>query len=212
MTHPVLALRAAIREDGKFIEAGENDNLIVVDKDHGVLTVPARDREDPRPCLGRDLQNARGQQIYPVHRLDFEVSGLVIFAKNPQAHTLAQRWFEDAEVNKLYLALSRPGRGVAPTEWQDWKSRLVRGKRRTFVAPHGKPSHTRARIREATASVWSWDLLAVTGRPHQLRFEMYNHGHPILGDTLYSGEAGDSANKIALRAVQLDFSKITDLK
>lgn len=188
----------------------ENENLIVVDKDHGVLTVPARDREDPRPCLGLELQRVCGEQIYPVHRLDFEVSGLVVFAKNPRAHTVAQKWFEETAVEKLYSALSRRGPGAPFAEWQDWKSRLVRGKRRSFRAEHGKPSHTRARVVDAQEDLWRWELLAVTGRPHQLRVEMYSHGHPILGDTLYSGEAGSSANKIALRAARLDFSKFEE--
>lgn len=187
----------------------ENENLFVADKPSAVLTVPARAQDDPRICLGRDLQTQLAIQIFPVHRLDFEVSGLVIFAKNARAHTVAQRWFEEAEVDKLYQAVSRRGTGLPPTDWQDWRSRLVRGKRRSFVAPHGKPSHTRARVVRHDEDTWQWELLAVTGRPHQLRVEMYQHGHPILGDTLYSGEAA-TPGKIALRAVSLNFARIPD--
>jgi tRNA pseudouridine32 synthase/23S rRNA pseudouridine746 synthase len=186
----------------------QNESLVVVDKPSAVLTVPPRDREDFRPCLGRDLQEQMGVQIYPVHRLDFEVSGLVIFAKTAAAHRMAQRWFEEALVDRLYQAVSRPGPQAPVPEWREWRSRLVRGKRRSFVADHGKPSITRARIVSVTADSWHWELLAVTGRPHQLRVEMYNHGHSILGDTLYSGEPGIHANKIALRAVSLVFTRV----
>lgn len=187
----------------------ENENLVVADKPAGVLTVPARERADPRACLGRDLQTQLGIQIYPVHRLDFEVSGLVIFAKTTRAHTLAQKWFEETEVDKLYQAISRPGATLPQADWQDWHSRLVRGKRRSFSAPHGKPSHTRARVVAHDQDFWRWELLAVTGRPHQLRVEMYQHGHPILGDTLYSGEPA-TPGKIALRAVSLNFGRISE--
>ncbi|HMN69804.1 MAG TPA: pseudouridine synthase, partial [Bdellovibrionales bacterium] len=68
----------------------ENENLIAVDKPHGWLTTPARSADDPRPCLGRELQAAVGSQVYPVHRLDFEVGGLVLFARTAQAHRVAQ--------------------------------------------------------------------------------------------------------------------------
>lgn len=186
----------------------KNEFLVVADKPAGVLTVPARDKEDPRSCLGRDLQTQLQSQIYPVHRLDFEVSGLVIFARTPDAHRVAQSWFEETGVDKLYQAASRPGPLRVLEGWHEWRSRLVRGKRRSFVAPHGKASITRARVVSVSPDFWRWELLAVTGRPHQLRVEMFNHGHPILGDVLYSGEPGPAAGRIALRAVSLDFSRL----
>ncbi len=191
--------------------AFDNENFVVADKPSGVLSVPARDAQDPRPCLGRELQAQLGAQIFPVHRLDFEVSGLVIFAKTPEAHKLAQRWFENGDVDKTYQALSRPWKsGDAPRSWIDWRSQLVRGKRRAFVAPHGKLAHTRARVIHIEQNLWWWELQAVTGRPHQLRFEMFQHGSPILGDTLYAGEASSTVDKIGLRAVSLNFSRLTE--
>lgn len=181
----------------------QNENLIAVDKDPLVLTTPARFADDPRPCLGRDLQKFVGRQIYPVHRLDFEVSGLVLFALDADAHRIAQRWFEVASVGKLYHAVaSRP---AAPSEWTEWRSRLVRGKRRTFEAPHGQPAHTRARSLDGEA----WELQPVTGRPHQLRVEMAKRVAPILGDVLYGAPARPEPG-IALRAVALDFAGVGD--
>ena len=184
----------------------KNEHLIVVDKPALTLTTPARDAADPRPCLGRELQAALGQQIYPVHRLDFEVSGLVIFALTADAHRRAQRWFEEGSVLKTYRArtLARPA--GFPEEWTEWRSRLVRGKRRTFKAPHGKESRTRARVIAAHAEALDWDVMPLTGRPHQLRVELSDHGWPILGDVLYGGAPGGEG--IALRAWRLDFSGV----
>ena len=59
----------------------ENPRFLVVDKPSGWLSVPGRQGEaDPRPCLSRELR-ARGQ-VFPVHRLDEEVSGLILFARD----------------------------------------------------------------------------------------------------------------------------------
>lgn len=192
----------------------QNENFIAADKPHGWLTTPAREASDPRPCLGRDLQKLAGRQIYPVHRLDFEVSGLVLFAKNPKAHTVSQKWFEDLRINKLYEAYSKEGLAKeAAGVWQEWKSTLVRGKRRAFEAGHGKPSLTRARVTGEKEwrgiKLWAWELMPLTGRSHQLRFEMAKHGCAILGDQLYGGEAG-AKDWIALRACKLNLSAIDD--
>lgn len=197
----------------KYPVVFENGDLIVLVKPHGFLTTPAREAADPRPCLGRDVQNELKIQIYPVHRLDFEVSGLVIFAKTKPAHTRAQQWFEQGTVLKTYQALSLPGDNLQKwSEWQDWNSKLVRGKRRSFEAPHGKPSLTRARAVRGTKfmdmDVWHWELMPMTGRPHQLRVEMAKHGFALLGDTLYGGKDIGLDSWLALRASRLDFSKI----
>jgi tRNA pseudouridine32 synthase/23S rRNA pseudouridine746 synthase len=186
----------------------ETDHLLVVEKSSGWLTTPARQSDDPRPVLGRELQSRLARQIYPVHRLDFEVSGLTLWAKTPEAHRTAQGWFEHGHIGKLYEAWSRPS-GTAPLAWAEWTSRLVRGKRRSFHAPHGKESRTRARV-VAEGSRWRWELQPMTGRPHQLRVEMAHHGVPILGDTLYGGEAVGAADWIALRAVTLSFAEIPE--
>lgn len=185
----------------------QNDELVAVDKPHGWLTIPARLADDPRPCLGRELQLQLGRQIYPAHRLDFEVSGLTLWALTPQAHREAQAWFEHARLRKLYQAASRPKSG-APREWTEWKSKLVRGKKRSFEAAHGKESVTRARVVVEQPEFLRWELIAVTGRPHQLRYEMSKHGFAIYGDTLYGGESAGRDGWLALRAVEIDFSQV----
>jgi tRNA pseudouridine32 synthase/23S rRNA pseudouridine746 synthase len=89
-----------------------------------------------------------------------------------------------------------------------WESKIVRGKRRSFVAPHGQEAHTRARVIDERDGFWLWELQPLTGRPHQLRVEMARFGAPIFGDTLYGGEAAAVKDWIALRAVSLSFAGI----
>lgn len=187
----------------------ENSHWALVDKPAGWLTTPARDKNDPRACLGLELQKQLGIQIFPVHRLDFEVSGLVLFAKNAEAHRVAQGWFERAEIHKIYQAQSLPGEGEPPSEWIEWRSHLLRGKRRAYASPEGKLSLTRARTTQVTEKVWHWELMPLTGRPHQLRFELARNGTPILGDKLY-GAPLIKENQIALRAVQLDLNSVKE--
>jgi 23S rRNA-/tRNA-specific pseudouridylate synthase len=120
---------------------------VAVDKRAGILTVPSRmGSADPRPCLGRDLERALGVRLWPVHRLDVDVSGLVLFAKSAPAHRTASAAFESRRVRKTYEALTEGADHAPPLPATfSWQSRLVRGKRRTFEAPHGAPARTHAR-------------------------------------------------------------------
>lgn len=202
------------RFDGTLNFIFNSDHFCAVEKPAEWLTTPSRSQTDPRPCLGRELQRQLGVQIYPVHRLDFEVSGLVLFAKFQEAHRRAQVWFETGVVEKTYHALSRAGHAEPPWEWDEWHCRLVRGKRRAFEAAHGKEARTRARVvtvkdpsEAATFVTWKWELQPLTGRSHQLRYEMARHGYPILGDTLYGADPRTEPG-IALRAVGLDFTQV----
>jgi tRNA pseudouridine32 synthase/23S rRNA pseudouridine746 synthase len=201
----------------------QNEHFIVIDKPHGMLTVPARTGDaDPRECAGKILERQTGSQIFPVHRLDFEVGGLVIFAVNATAHREASRWFEHHLVQKRYEAIATRHDSATFIEEVTpqntplvWEAMLVRGKKRAFEAPHGKKSLTRAwfagELPAAGPRAELWRLEPVTGRSHQLRWEMQRHGRPILGDTLYGGDPLPRQNAIVLRAVQILFSSEADV-
>lgn len=222
----------------------QNEHFVAVDKDSGVLTTPSRfESEDGRVVLGRELEKTLQTQIFPVHRLDFEVSGLTLFALSEKAHASANLVFEKRQVQKTYHALSSkllaqpPGfpaelfRPINPQIGDSfvWKCQLMRGKRRAYENAHGKPSMTHAqfiarydkqnlnKLRENIlfdnvmdsgtvigSDLYAWSLQPQTGRSHQLRYELFRHGFPILGDTLYSGLIWKEST-IALRAVELRF-------
>jgi tRNA pseudouridine32 synthase/23S rRNA pseudouridine746 synthase len=188
-----------------------NSDFVIVDKLAGVLSTPARTgASDPRPCLGLQLQEKLQAQIFPVHRLDFEVSGLLLFAMNPQAHAQANFWFENRLVKKTYEAWTEgePDSGWKPGESFIWKNQLLRGKKRAYVSPAGKWSQTNAQWKGWKNERMWWELEPVTGRPHQLRAHLSQNGFPILGDALYGAQEPYKPNAIALRAFRLDFSAI----
>jgi tRNA pseudouridine32 synthase / 23S rRNA pseudouridine746 synthase len=203
--------------------------VVAADKPSGWLTVPSRlGQADPRPCLGRELERALSARLWPVHRLDLEVSGLVLFALTAEAHRTASAAFEGRRVHKVYQALTEGAELVAelPAVF-DWQSRLVRGKRRSFQAPHGAPARTHARALarvpagEATTALGAieppgqellhFQLEPETGRPHQLRVHLARAGFPVAGDTLYGARTVVAApGTIALRSVGLTFLAAED--
>jgi tRNA pseudouridine32 synthase / 23S rRNA pseudouridine746 synthase len=187
----------------------ENEHFILVDKPGGWLSVPSQwGEEDPRPVLNIELSKQFGQQIWPVHRLDLDVTGVVLFAKNARAHQIANTWFEKRSIDKTYEAWTE---GSPPkTNFFEWNSMLQRGKKRSFVSPKGKLAVTRAlwkkTIELPTGTVQDWVLDPITGRPHQLRVHLSSNGYPIVGDKLYGATREFLPNTLALRAVKLNFS------
>lgn len=207
----------------------ENSHFVICDKESGVLSTPSRFEEnDGRGCLGTELQDFLKIQIYPVHRLDFEVSGLVMYAKSAEAHRKANAWFEHKQVQKTYRALTTaqdyshiPANVPNPKTLIDlskvnefeWKSRILRGKRRAYESPQGKPSLTLAKyLGVDDAQYLIWDLQPVTGRSHQLRFDLSRHGFSIVGDKLYGSQKEWQKDSIALRSYKIDFSKVPEAK
>ena len=197
-----------------------NDDFIIVDKKPKVLSVPGRlgSEEDSRIVLGKVLELDFNVPIFPVHRLDFEVSGLILYAKNQMAHKMGNKWFEQKQIQKTYRALTSPihnNFSVVVGETYEWRCRLLRGKKRAYESPHGKDSLTLATCLFVKDEVFHWDLSPITGRSHQLRFELFRHGHPILGDVLYSSNKefnGINSGGIALRSYKMNFSKCIDYK
>ncbi|HRK02138.1 MAG TPA: RNA pseudouridine synthase [Oligoflexia bacterium] len=191
----------------------ENENVVLVDKPAGWLSRPSRfGLRDERPCVSSELAKTRSE-LWVVHRLDIDVSGLLLFAKNKSSHrALSQAW-EAHEVQKKYHALAH--RLVAATtvepeigELETWEHLIAEGKRRSFLAEHGKKAITRAICVKVENRVHHWLLEPVTGRRHQLRVQMVARGFVILGDVLYGGANEQWKSGIALRAVRLDFKKL----
>ncbi len=151
--------------------------------------------------------------VLPVHRLDYEVSGLVLFAKTHPSQVQASFWFENRQIFKKYEAWTE---GVPQKSWSishtlEWNSKLLRGKKRAYESPIGKLALTKViwtgPFEYHKQQAQSWDVFPQTGRPHQIRYEFFKHGYPVLGDTLYGSKINFLKSAIALRAVSLDFSK-----
>lgn len=196
----------------------ENENFIALDKPANQLSIPGRfESELDSGSLLTQLSEKYRRHIFVIHRLDREVSGLILYAKNAFAHTAACNWFEGRTVHKQYEALSESTEGNWPEVGAKfrWESMLLKGKKRAYEKPFGKKSITEAEFLGVMdfegQKVGRWKLTPKTGRSHQLRFELFKHGFPILGDALYAAK-GKFHDGIALRAISLNFSNCKDAK
>lgn len=181
----------------------QNEQWVAVDKPAMMLSVRARFADDPRPVVGVELEKQLGQRVWPIHRLDYEVSGLMLFALNAEAHRAGNRLFERREVQKSYQAFT----GLVanpPASRQVWKRKILRGKKRSYESPHGEWAETEVEFIES--KTWSeWRLFPKTGKPHQLRMELALQGFPIVGDQLYGSTLPWPNPGLALRALSLQF-------
>ncbi len=150
-----------------------DDDLLVVDKPAGLLSVPGRG-PGKQDCLSARVQ-ARYLEALPVHRLDLGTSGLVVLARNPAIHRALNRLFETRRVEKCYVALvaghmAAGERVIDLPLIADWPNRPCQ------MVDHavGKPSRTRLRVvgYDAGLDATRVDLFPETGRSHQLRVHL----------------------------------------
>mgnify|MGYP002630864316 CR=1 FL=1 len=182
-----------------------SERLLVVDKPAGWLTIPGRKQDDERPVLRQVLEAEHGK-LWVLHRLDAPVSGLVAFARTAEVHKVINRLFEQREVEKVYEAVTS---GSAPRGERTWKGALRRGKKRSYISPHGKPAETRAVCLGEVTGGLRWRLFPKTGRTHQLRVHLASAGFPIHGDVLYGSEIVHE-DGISLRATRLNIPGFGD--
>lgn len=183
----------------------EDDDLLVIDKPPGLLTIATeRERERTAYRLLWDYLQARQPPRRPfiVHRLDRETSGLLVFAKSPRAKRHLQAQFEAREVERIYVAVVE---GRVSAEEGTLESRLVQDRGlRVRAGPRGKPAITRYRVRERRRDRTVLDLSLGTGRRHQIRVQLADLGHPVVGDAAHGTRAGRHG-RLCLHASRLGF-------
>ena len=162
----------------------EDEDLIIVHKPPGLLVIPDR-FDQTLPSLNKILEGKLKQQIWVVHRLDRETSGVICFAKNESTHKYLSRLFQEHEVIKLYAGLVS-GRVVPEQgriEAAIAEHPVVKGK--MVTTKKGKPSVTDYRVSEQWALYSLVQFQLHTGRTHQIRVHMQSIGYPIVCDELY---------------------------
>lgn len=160
----------------------ENDDLIALNKPSGLLTIP--DREQSERSLKEMLIDKYGN-IFTVHRLDKDTSGIILFAKNEATHKYISKLFEDRQIEKYYLGIVQgsPGdkRGSidAPISEHPLHKGLMN------VHKNGKPSLTTYEVIEANRNYSLVSFQLHSGRTHQIRVHAKHIGHPLACDPLY---------------------------
>jgi 23S rRNA pseudouridine955/2504/2580 synthase/23S rRNA pseudouridine1911/1915/1917 synthase len=160
----------------------DTDLFVAVNKPSGLLSI--NDRMGEELSLKTILIDRYGQ-IFTVHRLDKDTSGIIVFAKTPEAHKLLSQLFEGREMEKYYLGIvygqlmNSSGSIDAPIMEHPGKTTKM------MTHAKGKPSLTDYEVLE-TFRQFSWLRFRIhTGRTHQIRVHMHHIGHPIVCDEIY---------------------------
>ncbi len=171
----------------------EDPDVVVLDKPAGMVVHPAAGHSSGTLVNAllhhvKDLSGIGGE-LRPgiVHRLDRGTSGLMVVAKNDQAHQELTRQFSDREVEKEYVALVwgvvQAGRRIDAAIGRDPKDR----QRMSTRARRARSAVTRVTWARHYRGVSLLKVAIATGRTHQIRVHLSAIGHPIVGDPVYGG-------------------------
>jgi 23S rRNA pseudouridine1911/1915/1917 synthase len=189
----------------------EDEHLAVINKQPGLVVHPAPGNFSHTLVNAllyhfKKLSGINPERPGIVHRLDKETSGLLVIAKDNQAHLNLARQFARHTISRKYVALVK-GR----VEFDEGIIEIPIGrhplKRKNMAAGFGaktKYAKTRYRTLRRSATFSLLELEPYTGRTHQLRVHLAFLGHPILGDEKYGKEA--SFSRLALHAEYLGFA------
>lgn len=183
-------------------------HLVVAHKPHFLPVAPtgAYVRETLLTRLVRRFDNPA---LVPLHRIDRDTAGLVLFSANPESRAAYQALFRERRIRKEYVAVAPPLPGLVFPHVH--RSRLERGEPffRMREAAGDPNSETVLDVLERGADAWRYRLEPVTGRKHQLRVHMAALGAPILHDRFYpelrAEGPDDPARPLQLFAVSLAF-------
>lgn len=185
----------------------QDDDIIVVDKPSGLLSVPGKDFYPSVETLLPTLLGG-GNPVFMVHRLDQDTSGLMVVARNLQSQVILRSQFEKRQVSKQYMAtLENP---MTPGTEGDITLPLrpdIDNRPYQIVDPvNGKSAVTHYQVIDPIHII----LTPHTGRTHQLRVHCSHPqglGNPILGDRLYGTQAPQQHfGGLHLCAVSLSFT------
>lgn len=191
----------------------EDQDILVVNKPKGMVVHPANGNPDGTLVNAimakcKDGLSGIGGELRPgiVHRLDKDTSGLLIVAKNDQAHIKMSEQIKNREVKKIYIALVKGIVKENEATIQMPIGRSPQDRKKMAVRKDGKEAVTHFKVLKRYLHNTLLELKIDTGRTHQIRVHMAQIGHPVVGDMVYSkGKNEFGVEGQMLHAKRLEF-------
>src|SRR5438067_2114050 len=190
----------------------EDDDLLVLNKPAGIVMHPGAGHRAHTlvNALLAHCANLSGiggkERPGIVHRLDKELSGALVIAKNDATHRDLSSQFAARTMTKIYLALVagtlRKSSGVID---KAIARHPVHRQRMSIARRQGRSAKTEYRVRRSGADISLVECILNTGRTHQIRRHLHHLGHPVLGDKLYGGKRAGDYPRQMLHAWKLTF-------
>lgn len=182
--------RPRVGSSGPLDIVFEDDHLIVVNKPAGLLSVPLDGSHDV-PSVAQHLEELKGgakRRTFVVHRIDQDTSGLVMFARHPEAQHRLKAQFARHEPERVYLAVVYGHPAPQSGTWRDrlvWDDKAMIQKETHRRDPRGTDAICRYRVVESFEHTSLIEVRLETGRRNQIRIQARLRGHTLVGEERY---------------------------
>lgn len=145
---------------------------------------------DAESDLPAELRSQLGGEIFPIHRLDKNVGGVMVYARTKQAAAALSKAAQEGNMVKEYVAMVHG----TPPEAGDWEDLLWKdsGRNKVFVVKRQRAGVKKARLEYCRLSAGETSLVRIrlhTGRSHQIRVQFSSRGYPLVGDHKYGSRS-----------------------
>lgn len=180
----------------------EDRFFIVIDKPVGLLSVPLDRDLGGKHALGLLRQSYETDQIFAVHRIDKETSGILLFARGKESEDKFDQLFANHDILREYYAIVE---GRLESSAGTWHSKLLELPSYNVIEDEtGKDATTHFSVIRRSTKYTYLKLQLETGRKHQIRVHCQKAGHPVVGDQRY-GSMENPLKRLCLHACTLGF-------
>ncbi len=187
----------------------EDRDLLVINKPAGLLVHQGAGLQQPTLVNGllyytSDLSTIGGRERPGiVHRLDKETSGIMVVAKNNESHQNLSEQFKNRTINKIYIAVVH-GHLAFEGKIEKPIGRSNKDRKKMAINPLGREALTYWEKIKEIPPFTSIKVQIITGRTHQIRVHMADHGNPIVGDSIY-GKKNRKGSRLMLHGWEMAF-------